>query len=81
MIVLIDNDRFTQVLTGEAMFNTVDNTSALLNAQSPVGGFGKAQGEYPGESVFANAYHRSRWLTGLVKQIRFILTWRWRLYR
>jgi prenyltransferase beta subunit len=74
MMVLIDNDRFMQVLTGEAMFNTVDNTSALLNAQSPVGGFGKAKGEYPGESGFVKARLLSRWLTVLPhRSVSFLL--------
>jgi hypothetical protein len=74
MMVLIDNDRFMQVLTGEAMFNTVHNTSALLNAQSPVGGFGKAKGEYPGDSGFVKAHLLSRWLTVLPhRSVSFLL--------
>jgi hypothetical protein len=32
------------------MFDVSANSQALLGAQSPIGGFGKAAGEFPGES-------------------------------
>jgi hypothetical protein len=38
------------VLTGQSMFDVSANSQALLGAQSPIGGFGKAAGEFPGES-------------------------------
>lgn len=31
------------------MFDVSANSQALLGAQSPIGGFGKAAGEFPGE--------------------------------
>lgn len=34
----------------EILFDTILNTRALLNAQHPIGGFGKAVGEFPGTS-------------------------------
>jgi hypothetical protein len=37
------------------MFDVFANSQALLGAQSPIGGFGKAVGEFPGE--FAMPIH------------------------
>ncbi|KAG7539620.1 hypothetical protein FFLO_03496 [Filobasidium floriforme] len=36
-----------RVLTGQSMFDVSANSQALLGAQSPIGGFGKAAGEFP----------------------------------
>ncbi|KAJ9101154.1 hypothetical protein QFC21_003372 [Naganishia friedmannii] len=36
-----------RVLHGKALFDMEANTRALLDSQSPMGGFGKAQGDYP----------------------------------
>ena len=40
---------YTQVLSSQAMFDVSSNSQALLGAQSPIGGFGKASGEFPGK--------------------------------
>jgi geranylgeranyl transferase type-1 subunit beta len=40
---------YKQVLLGSPSFDTEANTRALLDSQSPIGGFGKAKGEFPGE--------------------------------
>jgi len=40
---------YLQVLNGQALFDVEANSRALLSAQSPIGGFGKAAGEFPGE--------------------------------
>lgn len=36
-----------RILLSESLFNVDANRSALLNAQSPIGGFGKEAGEFP----------------------------------
>ena len=40
---------YPQVLSSQAMFDVSSNSQALLGAQSPIGGFGKASGEFPGK--------------------------------
>jgi hypothetical protein len=38
------------------MFDVSANSRALLGAQSPIGGFGKAAGDFPGESAMKSNF-------------------------
>lgn len=59
------------------MFDVSANSRALLGAQSPIGGFGKAVGEFPGEFAMPNhirfASDLTRLTVSLDRSVSFLL--------